>query len=69
MPGLVQSKATVSLDVLGGLEAAPTARHPLYDLYRLAILVLGYVAYVDEALIAAVGCLLGENFGGSGAYT
>jgi hypothetical protein len=44
-------------------------RHPLYELLRLAVLVLGYVAYLDEALMAAVGCLFGENFGGWGAYT
>jgi hypothetical protein len=38
MPGLVQSKATVSLEVLGGLEAAPAARHPLYllDVFTLS---------------------------------
>ncbi len=32
---------------------APTARHPLYDLYSFAVLVLNHVAYVDEALVAA----------------
>jgi hypothetical protein len=55
MPGLVKSKATVRLEVLGGLEAAPAARHSFYDLYRFAVLVLGYLSYVDEALMAAVG--------------
>jgi hypothetical protein len=50
-------------------NVAPAARHPLYDLYRLALLILGYVADVDEALIAAVRCLLGENLGGFCAYT
>jgi hypothetical protein len=42
-----------------GLEAisgaAHTARHPLYDLYRLAALILNDVSDVDEALVAAVG--------------
>jgi hypothetical protein len=38
---------------VGGVT--PAARHPLYDLLLLAVLVLGYVSYVDEALIAAVG--------------
>jgi short-subunit dehydrogenase involved in D-alanine esterification of teichoic acids len=37
---LAESKATVSLDVLGGLEAAPAARHPLYNFCRLAVFVL-----------------------------
>jgi hypothetical protein len=37
---------------------APTARHPLYDLYRLTPFVLNCVSYVEEAPIAAVGVLL-----------
>jgi hypothetical protein len=59
----------------------PTARHPLNDLYGLAVLILGYVADVDVALIAAVGpqaleagvvgvqSVVGEHFGYFGAYT
>jgi hypothetical protein len=37
---------------VGGL--ASTARHPLYLLCGLAVLVLDHVPYVDKALIAAV---------------
>jgi hypothetical protein len=68
---------------LNGFAAsvAPTARHPLYLLCGLAVLVLNYVADVDEALVAAVGPhaletrvvglygVAGEHFRGGGAYT
>jgi len=37
------------------IRVARSARHPIYDLYHLAVLILNYVSYVDEALIAAVG--------------
>jgi hypothetical protein len=47
---------------------APAARHPLYDLYRLSILVLTLEAKVYPALIAAVGPPFGENFGYLIAY-
>jgi hypothetical protein len=58
----------IALEVLG--SAAPTARHQLYDLLRLAVqFVLDHVANIDEALIAAVGPLVGENFRCVGAYT
>jgi hypothetical protein len=52
----------VGLKGLAG-GAAPTARHPLYDLYHLAVLILNDVSYIDEALIAAVRPLVGVNFG------
>jgi hypothetical protein len=55
------------LEILAG--RALTAWHPLYDLYRLSAFVFNYVSYVDEALIAAVGRLVRENFGGVSAYT
>jgi hypothetical protein len=60
------SQVTYALELA---RVAPTTRHPLYDLYRLAVLVLNDVPDIEEALIAAVGCLIGENFGGLGAYT
>jgi hypothetical protein len=40
-------------------DAAPTARHALYDLGVLALLILTLEAKVDPALVAGVGCLSG----------
>ncbi len=61
--GLVQSKATVRLDVLGGLEAAPAASHPLYLLNLFTFLILALDTKVHPSLIAAVRRLIRENFG------
>jgi hypothetical protein len=48
---------------------ATAARHPLYDLFGLAALILNDVPKVHPTFIAAVGRLLGEHFGYFGAYT
>jgi hypothetical protein len=48
-PVLVESRATRGLEVLGGLRAAPAARHPLYDLDVLAVFVLILEAQVHPA--------------------
>jgi hypothetical protein len=58
----------IALEVLD--SAAPTARHfdEVLDFVAVLDFVL-HVANIDEALIAAVGCLIGENFGSWSAYT
>ena len=50
------------LEILGGVALA--ARHPLYDLYGLAVLDHALEAKVYPTIIAAAGRLVGENFGG-----
>jgi hypothetical protein len=57
------------LEILGKVGAALAARHALYDLLWLAAFVLAFEAKIYPTLIAAVRCLVGENFGGCGAYT
>ena len=39
----------------------PVARHPLYDLYRLAALILAVEPKVDPAVVAAGRCYLEEG--------
>jgi hypothetical protein len=46
---LLAYQATRGLEVLGGLRAAPAARHPLYDLDVLAVFVLILEAQVHPA--------------------
>jgi hypothetical protein len=64
---LVDTALQVLLDRVG---VAPVAWYGLEDLELVTVLVLVlHVANIDEALIAAVRRLIGENFGGRGAYT
>jgi hypothetical protein len=47
--------------MLETLGVAPTARHALYYLYVLALLVLTLEAKAYPALVAGVGCLVGAG--------